>query len=142
MTGAGAEAEGASIVLFDGCCRLCSGWARFVARHDRRHRLRLCPMQSPAGQRLLERLGLPRHEYATLVVLQRGRAFTRTAAVARVFRALPAPWRWLGALEVLPRRFRDGCYDLVARNRYRLFGRHAACPAPPPDLADRYLEQG
>ena len=53
---------------------------------------------------------------------------------------LPAPWRWLRWLRLLPRGLRDAVYDLIAGRRHRWFGRHEACPRPAPEVRDRFLD--
>jgi len=130
---------GERVVLFDGVCKLCNAWARFLIRHDRARRFRLCAVQSTEGQALLAWCGLPTHHFETMAYLEGDHLFVRTDAVLRIVGQLPWPWRPLAALRILPRALRDGCYDRIALNRYRLFGRHDQCLLPSPDHAKRFL---
>lgn len=130
---------GNQIVLFDGVCRLCNGWSRFIIRHDRAGRLKLCSMQSPAGQAILTNHGLPTERFDTLVYLEGPRAHVKSEAVLRVLGELPFPWRLLRVLALLPRPLRDWVYDRIARHRYRLFGRYDSCPPPRPEDRERFL---
>jgi predicted DCC family thiol-disulfide oxidoreductase YuxK len=75
-----------------------------------------------------------------LVFVEDGRVFMRSDAALRVARCLGFPWSLAYLLAVLPRAFRDRVYDLVARNRYRWFGRRGTCRVPTSDLRRRFLE--
>jgi predicted DCC family thiol-disulfide oxidoreductase YuxK len=126
--------------LYDGVCNLCVGGVRFVMARDARGRVRFASMQSPIGQRLLARFGLPVDEFKTFVLVEAGRHFTRSTAALRVTRYLDGLWPCLYALIVVPRPIRDAVYDWVARNRYRWFGRRHACTVPDPRLRDRFID--
>lgn len=119
-----------SVVVFDGVCRLCNAWVRFLLRHDRNAQFRLCPAQSTAGQRLLKRFGQPTDRYESVLLVLGERIWLRSDAVLEILRGLPAPWCWLSALRVIPRPLRDAGYNLIARHRYRLFGRYQHCMVP------------
>jgi predicted DCC family thiol-disulfide oxidoreductase YuxK len=132
---------GETVVLFDGTCKLCNGWARFIIDHDRDHRIELATVQSPAGQALLGWAGLPRHEFNTIVLIADNRFYVRSAAMFEIIARLPWPWRWLTVLRVIPCVLRDWLYDRIALNRYRLFGQYDACRSPTADHPTRFLAQ-
>lgn len=127
-------------MLFDGVCRLCTGSVAFVLRHEKDQSLRFAPMQSAAGARLMQRFGVEPGQMKTFVVIADGRAYVRSDAAIRVARFLRGGWRLLGAVRFVPRPIRDRAYDVVARNRYRWFGRHEACLAPGPGLRGRFID--
>ncbi|KAF1054453.1 MAG: hypothetical protein GAK43_00886 [Stenotrophomonas maltophilia] len=129
------------IVLFDGVCRLCNGWSQFLLRHDRAERYRLCSVQSAPGQALLAWFGLPTDHFDTLVYIEDGKAYVRSEAILRILAGLPAPWNWARLLRGVPRIIRDPAYDLIARNRYRLFGRLDQCALPSAQTRARFIEQ-
>lgn len=122
-------------ILFDGVCVLCSGWVRFVAARDG-GRFRFVPVQSPYGRALAERLGISTDMPESNAVVLGG--MVKSDAAVAVLSLLPS-WGAARVLGWMPRRLRDTLYDRVARNRYRLFGRIAACMVPPPGLARRVL---
>lgn len=128
------------LIVFDGVCALCSASFRFVLRHDRAGRFSFATAQSSLGERLYAALGLPVGEYETNLVIVGGLIHTRTAAFAAVMRALGWPWRALAAVGAMPDWLADPAYDLVARNRYRLFGRHEACMIPAPEIRARFID--
>ncbi|MEJ1967353.1 MAG: DCC1-like thiol-disulfide oxidoreductase family protein [Rhizomicrobium sp.] len=126
------------IILFDGVCVLCSGWVRFVAQRDAARRFRFTAIQSPYGRRLALSLGIDPDDPDTNAVILGGRALRRSDAALAVLAGLPR-WGWVTALRLVPRPIRDAVYTPIARNRYRLFGRHDRCDLDPPWLAGRIV---
>jgi predicted DCC family thiol-disulfide oxidoreductase YuxK len=134
--------EGDKVVLFDGVCRLCNGWSRFLIRHDRGESIKLCSVQSPEVQAILAWFGLPTERFDTMLYVEGARAWEKSDAFLAVIGQLPAPWRHLRSLRLLPRALRDWCYDRIARNRYALFGRYEHCLLPLPEHRRRFLGNG
>ncbi len=127
------------VVLFDGVCRLCSAWARFLIRFDRKKQLRLASVQSDAGQSILKSHGFPSDSFHTMLFVDNGVLYERSSAFIRVMTVLPLPWKLASVVRIVPLQIRDWVYDRIALNRYRLFGRFDVCAVPPPDHEDRYL---
>jgi predicted DCC family thiol-disulfide oxidoreductase YuxK len=127
------------IIVFDGHCVLCSGWAEFVIRHDPGARFRLLAAQSRLGEALYRHYGLDPVEFETNLLVQDGRVHEKLDGTLRMAAGLGAPWSAAVALRALPRRWQDGLYRLLARNRFRLFGRRDACYVPRPADAGRFL---
>ncbi|WP_237061735.1 thiol-disulfide oxidoreductase DCC family protein [Microbulbifer zhoushanensis] len=132
------------IILFDSLCNLCNGWVHFVLERDRTGLFTFCRAQSPAGQKLLEGLGLPLDDYESVVYLERAngqhRPHFKSEAALRVLGELPGAARHLRLLRALPLVLRDAVYDIIARNRYRLFGRRDDCRLPAAAEQHRFLE--
>lgn len=133
-------APGETVVLFDGVCKLCNGWAKFLIRHDRNQRIRLATVQSPEGQALLAWGGLPADAFDTMAVIRDNHYWVRSEAFFEVVAQLPGAWPALRLLRIVPRWLRDWLYDRVALNRYRLFGKHEVCMMPTPDHQQRFLK--
>lgn len=128
------------VILFDGVCKLCNAWTRFVIHHDRAHRLKLGSVQSAAGQRILEHFEMPTTYFDSMLYIENGRAYQKSDAFFRIAVQLGWPWKVLVMARLCPRPIRDWCYDRVARNRYRLFGRYDVCVLPSPDHEARFLD--
>lgn len=128
-----------NVILFDGVCRLCSGWVRFVMKHDRKMRFSLCTVQSPEGQAILNWFGMPTETFDTLLLVEGATVYTRSDAFLRVVGHLSKPWFLLSAFKIVPRGLRDWCYDRIARNRYQLFGRYGQCRVPSGQDRKRFL---
>ena len=135
----GRLAAGRAVVLFDGTCKLCNGWATFIIQQDKERRLTLSAVQSPGGQALLKWAGLPQDAFNTIVLVEDDRFYVRSDAMFRIIAHLPARWHWLLLGRVFPKVIRDWLYDRIALNRYRIFGRYDACRLPPADHAERFL---
>jgi predicted DCC family thiol-disulfide oxidoreductase YuxK len=133
-------APGETVVLFDGVCKLCNGWAKFLIQHDRHYRVRLATVQSAEGQALLAWAGLPVDAFDTMAVIRDRHYWIRSEAFFEVVSQLPAAWPMLRLLRVFPRFVRDWAYDRVALNRYRLFGKYDVCLLPSPDHQRRFLK--
>ena len=129
------------VVLFDGVCRLCNGWSQFLIRHDSAGAIRLCSVQSPQGQAILAWFGMPVDRFDTMLYVEGAKAYEKSAAFLAVIEQLPAPWRYLRVLRLLPCGLRDWCYDRIAQNRYALFGRYQQCLLPAPEHRPRFLDQ-
>ena len=118
------------IVVFDGYCALCTGCARFVLRHDPAAKFRLLAAQSTLGHALYEHYGLDPQDDETTILIADGIAWFKSEAAIRIAESLGWPWSVIGCLRVCPRSARDVAYDVIARNRLRLFGRRTSCYAP------------
>lgn len=127
------------IIVFDGVCVLCNGWVRFLLRHDRRGRYRFAAMQGDSGRALLLAHGLDADDPVSFLLIEDGAAWTETDAIFRVLAGLGGAWRLATLVRVLPRGVRDRLYRALARNRYRIFGRHERCMIPAPEQAARFL---
>jgi predicted DCC family thiol-disulfide oxidoreductase YuxK len=130
-----------AIVLFDGVCNLCSGTVRFIVERDRDAYFRFASIQSEAGAELMRAHGLevPEGDPTSIVVVDDGRPLQRSDAALAIAKHLKMPWKLLYAAVIIPRFLRDAVYDLVARNRYRVFGKKDVCMVPTPELRARFL---
>jgi predicted DCC family thiol-disulfide oxidoreductase YuxK len=129
MATPGEVSDTQAIVLIDGVCVLCSRWYRFVSARDRTHRFRFVAIQEPEGRVIAQRHGIDPQNPTTFILLAGGVAFVRSDAALRILGQLPG-WRWTWLLRIVPTAMRDRLYDLVARNRYRWFGRLDVCILP------------
>jgi predicted DCC family thiol-disulfide oxidoreductase YuxK len=127
------------VILYDGVCVFCSRWVRFVIARDHAKRFRFTPIQSPYGIRLAQAFGIDPAEPDTNAVVHGGRAHLKSDAALTVLSNLPG-WGWTGILFAVPKPLRDAVYSVVARNRYRIFGRYETCFVPDAELRRRVLE--
>lgn len=127
------------VIVFDGHCAFCSAGMRLVVRLDRRKVFRLLPAQSPLGEALYRHYGLDPTDYESNILIENGIARFKADGSLRIAEALGWPWRLASLLRVLPRRWQDAIYGLVARNRLRIFGRTEVCYRPHAGWADRVL---
>jgi len=136
---------GAHLVLYDGVCGLCSRLLQFLLEHDRRAAFAFASLQSAAGRTIVERFGGDPNELASFHVLANYRGnqpqmFSRSRAALFVAGELGWPWKMAALMRVLPTSILDHVYNVVARNRYRVFGRNEQCLTPRPEFRDRFVE--
>jgi predicted DCC family thiol-disulfide oxidoreductase YuxK len=134
-----AETDPRPIILFDAMCILCSANAQFVLKHDRRARFRLASMQSEAGATLFRKFGIDPADPDTIIVVEGDQAKRNSDAVLAIYSGLGWPWRAAAIARIVPLPLRDAIYRLIARNRYRLFGKRDTCWLPAPEFRDRLL---
>jgi len=135
-----ATGDSGSVIVFDGVCVLCNGWIGFLLRHDRARRYRYAAMQGAHGRGLLAAHGLDLDDPVSFLLVEDGRAWTDTDAIARVLAGLGGIWRAGASIRWLPRVLRDPLYRLIARNRYRWFGRYEHCLLPTAEQRTRFLD--
>jgi predicted DCC family thiol-disulfide oxidoreductase YuxK len=123
-------AAGHPIIVFDGECVLCSANAQFVLRHDRHHRFRLAAMQGEVGRALYQRFGIDVANPESMIVVIGDEMRRDSDGVLAIYTGLGWPWRALATFYLVPKFLRDPIYRLIARNRYRLFGRRTSCWRP------------
>ena len=132
------------IVLYDGVCGLCDRFVRFILPRDPAGRFRFAALQSGFAQELLARHGRDARDLDTVYVVtghgRDQRVLAKSQAVLHVLARLGWPWRGGALAAPLPTRLLDAAYDLVARRRYRLFGKHEVCPLPAPEWRGRFID--
>src|SRR5687768_6060513 len=142
-----AESSSKPIVLYDGVCGLCSHLTQFLLKRDSDDRFRFASLQSQFAADLLARHGADSRDLDTFyVVIDHGRPSERVLArsdgIIYMLTQLGGVWSLAGAAKILPKGLRDGMYRLVARNRYRIFGKHESCMMPDPLHRHKFLESG
>lgn len=117
----------ARVLYFDGACHLCHGAVQFVLRHERTPQLLFSPLQGSRAQAVLP---LALREVDSLVLEEDGWFYVKSEAALRLLPYLKWYWQWLKVFWVLPRAWRDGMYDYVARHRYAWLGKMEVCRMP------------
>ena len=127
------------VILYDGVCIFCSRWIRFIATRDTSKRFRFTPIQSDYGARLAQAFGIDPSDPDTNAVIHGGVAYFKSDAALTVLWHLPG-WKWARVFFAVPKRMRDAVYNLVAKNRYRIFGKYEQCFVPDAAMRDRVIE--
>lgn len=128
------------VILFDGVCNLCNGSVQFVIKHDKAARYSFASLQSETGRELLQQYHLPLTDFNSFVLIKDGRAFTKSSAALMVAKDLTGWVQLLYGFIIVPVFIRDAVYNLVARNRYKWFGKKETCMLPSPALQSRFLK--
>jgi predicted DCC family thiol-disulfide oxidoreductase YuxK len=132
------------VLLYDGVCGLCNRLVQFVLKHDRSARLRFASLQGGYAAAILQRHGIDSDGLDTVYYVAPGQPpAARSDAVISILRELGRFWGALAAaLRILPKGLRDWGYNVVARHRYRIFGKYESCRLPEEKYRDRFLDVG
>ncbi|TAE17616.1 MAG: thiol-disulfide oxidoreductase DCC family protein [Bacteroidetes bacterium] len=128
-----------NILLFDGVCNLCNGTVQFIIKRDKKARFRFASLQSDKGQALLQEHNLPTREFDSVIYIRNGKCYQKSTAALYIMRDLGGFWQIFFPLIIVPPFLRNAVYSLIARNRYRWFGRQESCMLPTPELKSRFL---
>lgn len=128
------------VVLFDGVCNLCNSSVNWLIDRDRSAQLKFSSLQSSYGQSVLNRYHIHGQQLETIIYLDEDKLYFRSEAILRILKQLGGIYALAFAFMLVPRFLRDGVYNLVAKYRYRWFGKRDACRIPEPDLKDRFIE--
>ncbi len=126
------------IIFFDGVCSLCNGFVDFILERDKKHLFSFASLQGEHAKLKLNKqdLGL-----GSVVLSEDDKTYYKSTAVLRIFFALGGGWTMLSlTLSVIPVFLRDKVYDQIAKNRYRLFGKHDSCRLPTQDEKAYFLD--
>ncbi|WP_213505320.1 thiol-disulfide oxidoreductase DCC family protein [Paenibacillus faecis] len=132
------DQSASAIVFFDGVCHLCQGAVKFIIRRDPRGRFRFASLQSSSARKLLADRAPDTGD--TMLLLEKGRIYSRSAAALRIAKGLRFPWPLLYIFIMVPPAVRNAVYRWIAANRYKWFGKAEACMVPTPDIKRRFLE--
>jgi len=129
------------ILLFDGLCNLCNHFVQVVIRHDKKRMFRFASLQSDTGLEVLRHIRRERGFVPdSLVLLHKGKVYIKSDAALKTASMLSGVYPLLTIGYILPRRMRDALYDIVAKYRYKWFGRRNECMIPTPELQSRFLD--
>jgi predicted DCC family thiol-disulfide oxidoreductase YuxK len=126
-----------TLFVFDGICVLCSGGASWLMRYDKKALVNFAPAQEALGQALYKHYGVIMDE--SYLLIANGRAYTATRGYLELCRILGGVWHFFRISALLPERLRDWVYALIARNRYRWFGKTGYCELLTKDQRTRLL---
>ncbi len=128
------------ILLFDGVCNLCNYFVQFTIKRDPQAKFKFAALQSSAGRALLKEFDLSDDDWDSFVLIYNGKCFLKSTAALHVLKEIGGFWKVFYVLMVIPRPLRDLLYNLVAKMRYRVFGKRDTCMLPTPDIDKRFLK--
>ncbi len=126
------------IILFDGVCNFCNASINFVIDHDVERRFRFASLQSEIGQRILTENSRSVSDFDTVLLIREGKLVEKSTAALEIARYLRG-WTWLYTFRFIPRFIRDAIYNLIAKNRYNIFGKSESCRIPTPEERSLFI---
>ncbi|MBO6494948.1 MAG: DUF393 domain-containing protein [Roseivirga sp.] len=128
------------ILLFDGVCNLCNSSVNFIIDHDPKGHFKFAALQSEFGQKKLEELGFDQEEFDSLVLLSGDKVYKKSSAALRIAKKLSGLYPLLYVFIIIPPFIRHGVYNIIAKNRYKWWGKRDSCRMPTPELKARFVE--
>ena len=129
-----------AIVLFDGDCNFCDSSVQFIINHDPAGYYQFASLQSDIGRELREKHKIP-GDVDSLVLIKDDQAYVKSEGALMISHHLTGLWKLAFYLKSLPRPLRDAAYDVIANNRYKVFGKLDSCMLPPPHIRKRFLDK-
>jgi len=129
------------IILFDGVCNLCNRSIQFIIKRDKKDEFRFATLQGDIGRQLVQERNIDTSRVDSIILIEPGVAFyTKSTAALKIGASFGGFWKIINVLNLIPRQLRDIVYDLVAKYRYRWFGKKEQCMVPTSELAVKFLD--
>ncbi|WP_422008912.1 thiol-disulfide oxidoreductase DCC family protein [Roseivirga pacifica] len=138
--GKNSSIENQDVLLFDGVCNLCNGAVNFIIDHDPKGHFKFAALQSDFGQEKLKELGYNQQEFDSLVLLSEDKVYKKSSAALRIAKKLSGLYPLLYVFIIIPPFIRHGVYDIIAKNRYKWWGKRDSCRMPTPELRARFVD--
>ncbi|MBP7389594.1 MAG: DUF393 domain-containing protein [Chitinophagales bacterium] len=128
------------VILFDGVCNLCNGAVNLIIDIDKKNVFRFASLQSEYGKTILQKAALSSANLDTFLLADGDKIYDRSTAALYMFRKLGFPYSLLFLFIVVPAFIRNGVYNLIARNRYKWFGKTEQCRVPTLELKSKFIQ--
>ncbi len=127
------------IIFFDGDCNLCNSSVQFIIKHDKKDHFVFAVLQSDVARDILLQYPTKNTQKDSILLLQNQQVFSESTAALHIAKELSGFWKGLQIFWLLPKFLRDTLYRLLAKNRYRWFGKRETCMVPTDELQNKFL---
>ena len=128
------------IILFDGVCNLCDASVQYIIKHDKKDVFRFVSLQSELGEKIINYIGVNRSKTDSIVVYDpRIAYYTKAEATLIIAKELGGWISLLSIFSILPTFIQNFGYDIVAKNRYKWYGKKESCMLPTPEISSKFL---
>lgn len=127
------------IILFDGVCNFCNFWVNFIIDRDKKNQFRFAALQSEIGKELLIKFNLPEDDFDSFILISQNKILKKSSAAFEIVKDLNGWLKIFFLLKLFPNSFNDFIYDLVAKNRYKIFGKRDVCRIPTEEDKIKFL---
>jgi len=128
-----------SIILFDGVCNLCNNAVNYIIKHDKKKYFLFASLQSDAAKEILLQFNLKKNNLNTIILIQNQKIYIKSTAVLHIAKQLNGVIKLVTIFFIIPKFLRDFIYHIVAKNRYKWFGRRNSCMIPSEKLKNRFI---
>jgi predicted DCC family thiol-disulfide oxidoreductase YuxK len=129
-----------NLVFFDGVCNLCNSTVQFLLNIDKHQRLKFGSLQGETAKKILPAYQMYPEKLTSIIFIHNDKSYTESTAVLEIFRVIGGPWKALYMFKIIPGFIRNGIYRIVARYRYKWFGKKDQCMVPNPALKNRFFD--
>ncbi len=126
-------------MLFDGVCNFCNSSVQFIIKRDKAHQLRFGSLQSASGMQLKKQYAIP-DDLDSVILIENGKYYAKSTAALRIVAYFGIAWKFLAIFYLVPRFIRDYFYEIIAKNRYKWFGKKETCMLPSKEQRALFLE--
>lgn len=128
------------IILFDGVCNLCNSSINYVIDKDKNDEFLFLALQSDLGKELQSYLGISPDNLDSIILYIPNEAYyIKSTAALKIMTHFSGLWKLMSIFNIIPTKLRDVIYDLVAKNRYKWYGKQLQCRVPTPELKSKFL---
>ena len=127
------------LVIFDGVCNFCNSAVNFIIRNDKKDEFRFVPFQSDLSKDIFRSENIHLHYFESVIYVNKGKVYYKTTAILKILKQLGGGYQLYYIFIIVPSFIRNFFYHLIAKNRYRLFGKREACVVPTPEVKNKFL---
>lgn len=127
-----------NIILFDGVCNLCNGTVMFLIKHDKNNQLHFAAQQTSAGEKIINQYHI-NDNHQSVIFIKNELVYFKSDAIIEIGKLLTGWPRIIVVGVVFPSFFRNWLYDLIAKNRYKFFGKREFCSVPSKELEHKFI---
>ena len=128
-----------AIILFDGVCNFCNSSVNFIIKRDKKNFFKFAAIQSDFARNFFKHNNLKSEDIESIFLIEGNRFYRKSAAVLRIARHLKGFWKLFYVFIIIPPAARDLFYDIIARNRYRWFGKKESCMVPDERVRQKFI---
>lgn len=129
-----------NIILFDGMCNFCNSSVNFIIRRDKKNKFKFAHLQSETARKITDELNIPIQSFDSIILIKNKNYYTKFTAVINIFNEFSGIWRLIYVTKLLPVSVRDFPYDIIARIRYKWFGKKEECIIPSGNIREKFLK--
>ncbi|WP_231464890.1 thiol-disulfide oxidoreductase DCC family protein [Pedobacter sp. Leaf132] len=128
------------VIFFDGICSLCNASVQFVIEHDKKNYFKFTALQGNYARAVLPKFAVNPEILNSTLLLENGKLYTKSSSALRVAKKLNGLWPLLYGFIIIPKFIRDWFYDIIAKNRYKWWGKQESCWVPTPELKSKFYD--
>jgi len=127
------------VIFFDGVCNLCNASVQFAIERDNKNLFKFTALQGEYSKAVLPKFNVGLNQLNSIILLEDGQLYTKSTAALKIAKKLNGLWPTLYVFILVPKFIRDWFYDIIAKNRYKWWGRQESCWLPTPELKQRFI---